>query len=230
MNQDKTFAEKAVQYFCRLKAPERLPEDVEVMNPYASSKVKFAVKQFYCKYYDDNRKRVFIMGINPGRFGGGLTGISFTDPVALRQHCGIDNSFSDKKELSSEFIYKVIEEYGGAQKFFSKFYLSALYPLAIIKQGKNYNYYDDPGTSNYFQAHIKKSLKQQASFGADENHAICLGIKNLKYLSVINEEMKFFKSIVVLDHPRYIMQYRRKKLKEYVIKYLDVLEGLKQKA
>lgn len=223
MKKDNTFAAKAVQYFCGLKEPENLPFTIQVMNPYSSPNVKSAVKQFYNKYYADNKKRIYIFGINPGRFGGGLTGISFTDPVALRIHCGINNSFSDKKELSSEFIYKVIEEFGGASSFFAEFYLTALYPLAIIKKEKNYNYYDDPLTWQFFEPQIKTSLKQQLSFGAVINFAVCLGIKNYRYLKVINDQLGVFKKIVVLDHPRYIMQYRRKNVDGYIKAYINVL-------
>lgn len=225
MKQDKTFAEKAVEYFYNLKIPGKLPPGMEVLNPYDSPEVKNTVKEFYTKYYSDKRKRIYILGINPGRFGGGLTGISFTDPVALRVHCGIQNSFSDKKELSSEFIYYVIGAYGGPEKFFAEFFLSALYPLAIIRNGKNYNYYDDPWAYGFFRESIRESLKQQSSFGTKGDSAICLGIKNYKYLKIFNDELGLFRNIAVLDHPRYIMQYKRKRLEEYIETYLRTLNN-----
>jgi hypothetical protein len=40
---------------------------------------------FYQKYYADNKKRSLIIGINPGRFGAGVTGIPFTDPIRLKR-------------------------------------------------------------------------------------------------------------------------------------------------
>ncbi len=165
------------------------------------------------------------MGINPGRFGGGLTGISFTDPVALREYCKIDNNLGNRKELSSEFVYKVINHFGGAKKFYSRYFLSALYPLAIIKNGKNFNYYDSKELWNFMSPFIADSIKEQLKFGAERKFAISLGKKNAKYLTKLNKEYKFFDEIRVLDHPRFIMQYRRKKLDDYVNKYLEVLQS-----
>ena len=137
------FSSKAIDYFSNLKSPVKLPPQIEVLNPYENDAVKNTVNAFYQKFYNDDRKRIYILGINPGRFGGGLTGISFTDPVALRKHCGIDNQLGTKEELSSKYVYEVINRFGGVKKFFADFYLSAIYPLALIKDGKNYNYYDD---------------------------------------------------------------------------------------
>src|SRR3972149_12017619 len=136
------FSSKAIDYFSNLKSPVKLPPKIEVINPYENDAAKNTVNAFYQKFYDDDRKRIFILGINPGRFGGGLTGISFTDPVALRKHCCIDNHLGNKEELSSKFVYEVINRFGGVEKFFSHFFLSAIYPLALINDGKNFNYYD----------------------------------------------------------------------------------------
>jgi len=220
-----TFAENAISYFIKLKTPSKLPSGVQILNPYANDNVQSAVKEFYQKFYNDDRKRIYILGINPGRFGGGLTGISFTDPVALRKHCGIDNQLGNKEELSSKFIYEVINHFGGMKKFFSHFFLSAIYPLALIKDGKNYNYYDDENLFLSLKPQLKVSIKEQIKFGANRKVAICLGKKNAIYLKIINGELGLFDSIEVLDHPRYIMQYRKKKIDYYIIQYLTVLNN-----
>ena len=53
----------------------------------------------------------------------------------------------------------------------------------------------------------------------------CLGEgENYKYFSRINERHGFFKEIVPLPHPRWVMQYRRKKVKEYVELYVEKLK------
>lgn len=226
MNENnKSFAHYAVKYFTGLTAPKNIPDSIKIMNPYTSDEVRYILHKFYNKYYNDHKKRTYILGINPGRFGGGLTGISFTDPVALNENCGISNSLGSKKELSSEFIYNVINEFGGTHKFFSEFYLSALYPLAITKEGKNYNYYDDPASLAFFLTEISKSITSQTKFGSSDT-AICLGVRNYKYLNSINEQLKIFNRILVLDHPRYIMQYKRKKLSEYIAKYLKIFNEI----
>jgi Uracil DNA glycosylase superfamily len=222
-NDTTTFADKAIKYFTGIKFSEVIPKNIGILNPYETKEVKDAVKLFFRKYFDDNKKRVFVFGINPGRFGGGLTGISFTDPVALREECGIENNLGDRKELSSKFIYKMIKEYGGVKKFYSKTFITALYPLAIIKDGKNYNYYDNIKLYEALKKQIVLTIKEQLKFGADKKFAVCLGKKNAKYFNEINIEHNFFEEIRVLDHPRYIMQYKLKMVDHYLAEYMKAL-------
>lgn len=217
-----TFAEKAVDYFLNLSSPRDLPANIGTMNPYESGEVKKVIVKFYKKFFNDNRERIFLLGINPGRFGGGVTGISFTDPVALEEYCGIKNSFDKKTELSSKFVYSFIRSYGSTEEFYSRFYISALYPLALIKDGKNYNYYDDKKTYWYLKPFIADALKKQVSFGSSPGFAVSLGRKNYKYLKEINDELKLFEKIYMLDHPRFIMQYRQKRVPDYINEYLNV--------
>lgn len=216
-----TFAIKAVKYFTNLDSTSKLPSGVKILNPYKKEEVKSAVRLFFKKFYNDNRKRIFILGINPGRFGGGLTGITFTDPVALREHCGIENNLGNKKELSSKFIYHLAMKFGGTENFYSKIFLTALYPFALIKNGKNFNYYDDKSLANILRNDIIKNIDAQIAFGARRDFAIILGKKNAEYFTSMNEEKNFFDKIVVLEHPRFIMQYRQKFFNQYIDKYLN---------
>ena len=220
-----TIAYNTINYFTKLKSPVKLPSGIGILNPYENDEVKATIKEFYQKFYGDDRKRIFILGINPGRFGGGLTGISFTDPVALRKHCGIDNQLGNKEELSSKFIYEAIKHFGGVKKFFSKFFLSAIFPLALIKDGNNFNYYDDKKLFLSLKPHLLNSLKAQVKFGADRRIVICLGRKNADYLRIMNDELGLFKRIEVLDHPRFIMQYKKKKLDDYLKQYLNTFNS-----
>lgn len=219
-----SFAEKAIKYFTGLKTPELNFNQAKLLNPYSSKEVKEVVRKFFRKFYDDNKERIFIIGINPGRFGGGLTGISFTDPVALREQCGIENNLGNQKELSSKFIYSVANRFGGVEKFFSKVFLTALYPFALLKKGKNYNYYDDKVLAEYLKSEIVKNIKSQIKFGANRDLAILLGKKNAAYFDLINSEYKFFKKIIVVEHPRYIMQYRLKQMNDYIKKYIKAVK------
>lgn len=218
-----SFSTKATRYFYNLKIPSRLTKNVEILNPYRITEVSSVVKSFYEKFYNDERERLFILGINPGRFGGGLTGISFTDPVALRESCGIRNNLGTRKELSSKFIYTVAEEYGGVQRFFLKVFLTAMYPFAIIKDGKNYNYYDEKMLGEKLRPEIINNMCSQIEFGARRDYAILLGKKNAEFFCNINEQYKFFKKMMVLEHPRYIMQYRLKKMNIYIKKYIEAI-------
>jgi len=219
-----TFSYKAVKYFCNLKTPHLILNGVELINPYENDDVKTVVKNFFNKFYYDENERLFIVGINPGRFGGGLTGISFTDPVVLREQCRIENNLGKRKELSSKFIYTVVEEFGGEEVFFSKVFLTALYPFAIIKNGKNYNYYDEKLLFDLLRNDIVENIQRQVKFGSRRDFAILLGKKNADYFLPVNEAYKFFKKIIVLEHPRYIMQYKLKQVDFYINKYLYAIK------
>lgn len=217
------FSTDAINYFLSLQTPAKIFKGVDVINPYESEEVRKAVKQFFSKFYSDDNKRLFMIGINPGRFGGGLTGISFTDPVALREHCGIQNNLGRKTELSSKFIYETIAAFGGAEKFFSKVFMTALFPLALIKDGKNFNYYDDSKVFNTLKPDIVRSLETQILFGSRKDKVIVLGKKNAEYFKLINNEMRIFRNIIALDHPRFIMQYRQRSKNIYIKNYLGAI-------
>ena len=219
------FSTKAIKYFCNLETPDIISSGVGVINPYEKDDVKEIFKNFYTKFYNDQNERLFIFGINPGRFGGGLTGIAFTDPAALREHCGIENTFGDRKELSSKFVYTVINQFGGVKKFFSGVFLTALYPFAIIKNKKNYNYYDEKSLSDLLRLDMVQNIREQIKFGGRRDYAILLGKRNADYFFPINEEHKIFKKITVLEHPRYIMQYKLKQIDSYIKKYLEAISN-----
>jgi hypothetical protein len=221
----KTFGRRAENFYLNLKKPVNIPDKIEIINPYEDSKVKKTAKKFYDKFFNDNQKRVFIFGINPGRFGGGITGINFTDPVALSSYCGIDNDFGNRRELSSQFVYEIINAFGGVEKFYNKFFVSAIYPLAILNNGKNFNFYDDKKIYMHLKPSILRYMKIQIEFGAKEELVISLGKKNYTYLKELNSETKYFKRIEFLEHPRFIMQYKRKQLEYYIRKYLALLNS-----
>jgi hypothetical protein len=221
-----TFAQQVIRYLLGLAPTDTLLPGVEVINPYQRAEVQEIVRQFYTCFFDDGHPRVFLLGINPGRFGGGITGIPFTDSVALQQHCGILHQWSATRELSSRFVYAFIERMGGAATFYARFYLTALYPLALVRHGKNYNFYDEPALFTKLKPAIVENIKAQLEFGANRNHAVCLGRKNGDYLEKLNREYGFFNSLTVLDHPRYIMQYKLRQLDAYLNQYQEVLTKL----
>jgi hypothetical protein len=219
-----TFAGKAIHYYNNLVAPANLPPGIGVMNPYQSPAVQEIVHSFYTRFFSDTKPRVFLLGINPGRFGAGVTGISFTTPQNLRRYCGIDNNLRDTPELSSRFIYQVVEAFGGAESFYSNFFLSSLFPLALTKDGKNYNFYDDRATTGALWPAITEAIQTQLNFGANRNVAVCLGRKNETYLRRLNEQQCFFSRIITLDHPRYILQYKAKDVPVYLETYIATLQ------
>ncbi len=209
------------QFNQHLSISARLPKHIDILNPFKDPITSYLSKRFYKKYYNDTKTRTMILGINPGRFGSGLTGVPFTDPINLEKYCGIENKLPKKQEISSEFIYEMIHAFGGCDQFYQKFYFSSISPLGFIKDGKNLNYYDVKGLSNKLMDFILASLKEQLSWGINREVVYCLGEgKNFEFLTELNNEHKFFTKMIPLSHPRFIMQYKRKKLQEYIDDYL----------
>ena len=219
-----TFADKVLIFYKQLAVKTNMPKGIEILNPYQNEKTFALCRAFYKKYYDDHHERSLILGINPGRFGAGLTGIPFTDPKKLEERCGIPNDFPKKAELSADFIHQMIDEFGGQSTFYKKYFINSVSPLGFIKNGKNLNYYDTPALIKSLDSFIVQSLRRQLALGISRKTAFCLGEgTNYKYLSKLNEKEKFFERIIPLAHPRFIMQYRRKFVEEYVADYLEKL-------
>jgi hypothetical protein len=222
-------AASVYKYFTGLRFSGPLPRGVEAMVSYRDPKVRARFKSFAEKYYAANTKRVLILGINPSRFGAGITGVSFTDPKALEEILGIANDLPKKRELSSTFVYQFVEAYGGPKKFYDDFLLSAALPLGLTKDGLNYNFYDDPETERALTPFIVKSLKAHIKLAGRNDMAIVLGTgKLLSFMRKINEKHGLFGELVALEHPRFIMQYRRKHIPSYIRKYVLTLKNTKK--
>lgn len=215
-----SYAENILKFYRSLSIKVKLPPGVGVMNPYQDD-VAFALsKRFYEKFYNDSNPRTLIFGINPGRFGGGLTGVPFTDPLKLEQ-IGIPNDLKKKVELSADYIYRMIEAYGGPRKFYQHFYITALSPLGFVKDSKNLNYYDIRELQNAVEPFMLQCIREQLAFGVNRERCYCLGEgKNFDYLSSINAKHAFFGEVIPLAHPRFIMQYKRKHIDTYISDYL----------
>ena len=213
---------RVIDFYNTLALPSELSDGIEVMNPYAREEVMEALSAFYTNYFNDERKRVYIVGINPGRLGAGVTGIAFTDTEGLRV-CGIENNVAETRELSAEFVYRVIAAYGGAEKFYRDFFVTSFCPVGFMKDGVNFNYYDSTAFMKAVLPYIRETFKRQMSFGAKRSAVVLGRGKNYKAISDVNEEHGFFDRIVPLDHPRFVMQYRRKRIDAYIEEYLAAL-------
>lgn len=160
-NQPFDVIKKITDFLLSLQLPLVQPEGIEVLYPFSERKTANAVKEFYHKFYNDRFNRSLIIGINPGRFGGGVTGIPFTDPIRLENECGINNTFQKKPELSSQFIYEMINAYGGVKAFYSTFYFTSVSPLGFTQSGVNLNYYDNKLLKDSIQPFVVDCLKKQ---------------------------------------------------------------------
>ena len=216
-----------LNFYRNLKPDFDLPEGVEIMNPFADKDSSKLATLFYNKFYGDHHPRKFIFGINPGRFGGGVTGVPFTDPVRLQDECGIANDLPKKAELSSIFIYDVIKLYGGAAAFYKDFFITALSPLGFTKNGLNLNYYDEKALLKASEPYIVETIRtQQKEILSKSDTCYCLGEgTNFRIFQKLNQQHGFFKEIIPLPHPRWVMQYRRKQIPHYAALYVERLKG-----
>ena len=226
---NKTFAQKVISFNKNLKFSGKLPKDFSVMNPFLENPETLVVmKEFYEKFYNDNRKRKFIIGINPSRHGAGVTGVPFTDTKNLEKYCGIKMTSARTHEISSVFMYDLIEEFGGVEKFYSQFYINSPFPLAITRKNKNgqslnANYYDDKELFKCVENFMIESVKNHISLGLDTSEVFILGKKNAEFIKKINDKENFFEKMTVLEHPRYIQQYKSKEKQLYIDKYILAL-------
>ncbi|WP_428657763.1 uracil-DNA glycosylase family protein [Runella sp.] len=140
----RTFADKVITFNQQLHFSGTLPKGIRIMNPFREDEKVLPLSSiFYKKYYDDTQSRHLILGINPGRFGGGITGVPFTDPKRLIEKCGIPFPGMLTHEMSSVFVYNVIDAYGGPEAFYQHFYIHSICPLgftALRDKGKEVNY------------------------------------------------------------------------------------------
>ena len=225
-----SFADRIISFCNDLDFTGSLPEGISIMNPFRNNqKVLLTVSQFYRKYYSDDKPRHLILGINPGRFGAGATGIPFTDTVRLQGKCGLSIPGLKTHETSSVFIYEMIDHYGGPEKFYGDFFISSVSPLGFTSKSKtgkeiNFNYYDSRELTKAIYVFIIGSLSRQLEFGINRDICFCLGTgKNFSFLSKLNTEYKFFNKVEPLEHPRFIMQYRSKEKQYFIESYIQKL-------
>lgn len=226
---NKTFADKVIEFNKNLLFSGNLPEGFEAMNPYLDNPETMTVmEEFYHKYYNDISPRKFMIGINPSRYGAGVTGVPFTDTKRLEAVCGIKMQSAYTHEVSSVFMYDMITEYGGAEEFYKDVYINSPFPLAIVRKTKtgwlNANYYDDKKLFETVKDFMIDSLKKHISLGVDTSEVFVLGKKNSEFISALNKEAQLFEKMTVLEHPRYIQQYKTKEKQLYIDKYILALK------
>jgi hypothetical protein len=228
-----SFADRVIEFNRTVEFTGELPGGINIMNPFRGSDgyILRVSSAFYRKFYSDNNPRRLILGINPGRFGAGFTGVPFTDTKRLTAECGISYTGRQTHEPSSVFIYEMIRAYGGPEKFYSHFYISSVSPLGFTQsepggREKNYNYYDRSDLTAAVYDFMVENIRKQIALGVMTDTCFCLGTgKNEKFLRGLNEKHRFFGNIVALEHPRFIMQYRSGSMHDYIGKYLQAFKS-----
>ena len=225
-----TIGQRIIAFNKGLQYTGKLPEGFAVLNPYLDNPETLQVMtSFYDKYYNDEVPRKFIIGINPSRHGAGVTGVPFTDTKHLENDCGIPMLSARTHEVSSVFVYDMIAQYGGVAAFYKDYYINSPFPLAIVRknaQGNwlNANYYDDPELFALTREYMIETLKKHIALGLDTHKVYVLGKKNATFLDKLNKEASLFKKMIVLEHPRYIEQYKSKEKQLYIDKFITLLK------
>lgn len=210
-----------------------LPDGFDFINPFNGEQSDLVWKlseSFYSKYYGDTHQRRIILGSSPARRGSAVIGVPFEDSNHLEQVTGICMSNFYINKSSSNFLFDVIEEYGGFKKFYKDYYMNFVCPLGITRtnvKGRkvNCNYYESKELQHVLEQFIIKSIQMQIDFGIDRTVCICIGSgENYAYLEKLNSQHKFFKHIISLEHPRYITQYNSDRKDEFLKKYLTALQ------
>ena len=215
-------------FYKTISKPKKLPKGVELLFPFDDQNTLAAIEAFYGKYFSDDKKRVLMLGINPGRFGGGVTGIPFTAPEKLTNDLGIAHNFDSRGELSSQFIYEMIHHLGGPDHFYSHFLISSVCPLGFVKEGKNLNYYDIKTLQDMLEKYMVENIRWHLETVAHNEVIFSIGQgKNVKYLEYLNKKYQLFGEVVALPHPRWILQYRRKRKDEFLDLYREKLSEVR---
>lgn len=236
MKEHLTFSEKILKFNAELANQSfDLPVGFKIINPFAGEQreqVEKVTKAFYQKYYNDTHTRRIILGSSPARRGSSVIGVPFEDAQHLQKETGIliDKFYINKS--SSGFLFDVMQQYGGCQKFYSNFYMNFVCPLGIVKTNSkgrevNCNYYENKQLQESLVPFIVRAIQSQLAFGIDTSVCYCIGSgENYRFLSRLNESTNLFKAIIPLEHPRFIMQYNSNRRDEFMQKYLNALSHL----
>ena len=210
----------------------KLPPGVGVLDPFHGAhgeEVRRIVTAFHDRFYRDDRPRVLMLGINPGRLGAGSTGLPFTDSKRSESELGIPVNGIHTHELSSDFFYRMIRAAGGVEHFYRHVYVHAICPLGFVKHGPtgkdiNLNYYDDPVLEQAVTPFVESWMRTLVACGMRTDMVFCIGTgKNATYLKRLNERIGLFHDLLPLEHPRFVMQYRARRIDAYIDKYLQAL-------
>ena len=199
-----------------------MPEGVELHNPFEDLARRIAITRFCEIYYGDDRPRAHLVGINPSRLTKTSTGVNYTDGYSLETFCNIQNDFSKKREVTARFFYQVVEAYGGCTKFYGDVFAWAAMPIGVTRHGKYKNYYDSELLPSLEEVVIKNLewMRNVPSNGT----LIVIGIgQNKDFIENLDWINKFYRKVVYLPHPRWIVQYKSRDIDKYISMYMDAL-------
>ena len=217
-----TVRDQVINFYANFRKTNFFDSSYQLHNPFDAPSRRAAIEEFCAKFYDDDKPRVHLIGINPSRLVTSSTGVNYTDGFALKEFCGIDNSFSKSRELTATFFYEMINQVGGSETFYSRVFAWAALPVAITDGNSYTNYYDVPEES--VRELVLNNLRWMMSL-PNLGRLVIVGTgENKKFLESLPGYPFGYNEIVSLPHPRWIMQYNRKNIAKYVDEYCKALQ------
>ena len=112
------------------------------------------VHEAYLRRYGSGRKRVVLLGMNPGPFGMVQTGVPFGEIAAVRDWMGLSGEIgrpavenpkrpiegfeSTRSEVSGRRLWGLFQDrFGSAEAFFAEHFVANYCPLAFFDGGRN---------------------------------------------------------------------------------------------
>ena len=217
-----TLSDQVIEFYKSFPQPDVFDTSLQFHNPFDSPSRKSAIEDFCSTYYNDENPRIHLLGINPSRLTATSTGVNYTDGYALQNYCGIANDFSKTRELTAEFFYEMINAVGKAKHFYATVFAWAALPVAITTEGAYINYYDadDP---KIYEA-VEENIKWMTKLPSVGKLVIVGSGQNQKFIESCEGFPFGYNQVVTLPHPRWIMQYNRKRIDVFIDAYKDALD------
>lgn len=210
---DKYFSD--FEEFKKEFSDDLLSKDLVVLDDFLQNKNN--IKRYYEKYVSKNKPKIVLCGINPGRFGAGLTGIPFIDFKSLSKMLNDINR--TETEQSAQFFFRVIEKIG-KERFYQNCYVTNISKFGFAEQGKsrNVNYYDLPKNT---QRWLLDRFCEEMNF-INPNIIIPLSQNVEHSLNLLKDEGKLSFNIGErINHPSWVMTYRKNDEDIWIKKYCD---------
>jgi hypothetical protein len=105
--------------------------------------------------------------------------------------------------------------------------MNAISPLGFVKNGVNINFYDDPALKKAIIPFALQSIAAVHAAGVRSDVCVVLGTGSLK--TFVEREIRpevGWDHVAYLEHPRYVMQYRRKDVPVFIEKYVRTIREL----
>jgi hypothetical protein len=175
--------------------------------------------EFHKKYIEPNSPKIVICGINPGRNGAGLTGIPFIDFESLSNM--LPGIKENDWEQSAKFFFSVVQGFG-IEIFYKNFHVTNIswFGFSRIDKSKNVNYFEKDISTEIAIYLIDKFVEEMDLINPDYiiplSKTVLYELENLKKQKKIRAEIG-----TCLNHPSWVVAYRRKDLSTWRQKYID---------